>query len=260
LHDIHGVCIPVPTPFTDDGASISEIRLARWLRRLGELGAEGFIVGGDAGEFGTLTFAERKQLFDLALRNAPADAVILAHVSTLSTMAGIDLALHASESGAQAAVMMPPYYGRFSDAELAAHFQSVAHHGRLPIYLVDPQAQIGFDLHEKLSQIPGIRIAGAPAVHGFEGRCCYERTHTDEFLAGQIHACPLGALGWGLKGAPLPLHSDALRKLIRDFGTARVLKAAWEFAGIDLGPVRSPARALPAAAQESLKDALREAA
>lgn len=259
MHDFAGVFVPVPTPFTDDGAAISEIRLARWLRKANEWGASGFVVGGDAGEFAALTFTERKQLFDLTLRNAGSSACVLAHVSALSTAACIDLAHHAAESGAQAAVIMAPYYGRFSDAELKAHFHAVAHHGRLPLFVVDPQARILFELHEALSEMPEVRIATSMANSGHVQCACFEKSNSDEFVVGEAMASPLAALGW----APGSHQSDeclAVQRLFHDYGTARVLKAASDWVGVDLGPLRNPMRDLPASAHELLKTILQEAA
>lgn len=259
MHDFAGIFVPVPTPFTDDGASISEIRLARWLRKMGEWGVSGYVVGGDAGEFATLTFSERKHLFDLTLRNAGSSACVLAHVTALSTAACIDLAQHAAESGAQAAVLMAPYYGRFSDGELRAHFHAVAKHGRIPVIVVDPQSRIVFELHEALSAMPEMRIATPMATGPYADCACFDKTTPDEFMVGEATASPMAALGWN-PGGPKAEECQAVQRLFRDYGSARVLKGAADWVGVDLGPLRNPLNDLPATAQELLKTVLQEAA
>ena len=94
--ELNGVLAPLPTPFTDDGSSISEIRLLRLLRKLQELGVSGYVACCEVGEFVALGRSERKSLVEILLRDPASLIQVVVNVSTLSTPASLDLAQHAA--------------------------------------------------------------------------------------------------------------------------------------------------------------------
>lgn len=249
--ELTGNLIPLPTPFTDDGSTVSEVRLARCIGRLLEMGADGFVVGADAGEFGALSMSERKHLLEMVAQNVPAGTPIVAHVTTMGTTSSLELAQHAANVGARAAVIMPPFYGCFSDAEIQSHIQSVARHAHLPIILVDPQARIDGDLAKEIALMPGVKLSEPVFDTPMCNAACLERSTSDEFALGNLYALPMAFFGriWESDDEPTTL---ALRELMNVFGVARVAKFASDWLGVELGPVRGPLQPLPAAAREAL--------
>ena len=113
MEGIAGLFAPVVTPFTDDGSTVSDVRLSRQVRYLIDRGIAGFVTTSDTGEFLATSFAERKEVLEIVIREAHGRPV-LAHVSTMSTSSSLDLAQHAARHGARAAVLMPPYFGQFA--------------------------------------------------------------------------------------------------------------------------------------------------
>src|SRR5579871_5649276 len=97
--DIAGFFAPVVTPFTDDGNTVSEIRLARLVRHLTERGVSGFVCGTETGEFLTTSVSERKQVLEIVMREAHGMPV-LAHCSMIGTAQTIDLCQHSARHGA----------------------------------------------------------------------------------------------------------------------------------------------------------------
>lgn len=253
--ELTGNLVPLPTPFTDDGSSISEVRLERCIRRFLDQGASGFVVASEAGEFGALTISERKHLFELVAHNVPAGTPLAAHVSTLGTMSSLDLAQHAANCGYRAAVVMPPYYGFFSDAEISTFMLTLARHAHLPMIVVDPLARLDGDLAADIAQIPGVKTAIPVFDSDQSDAACFERSTSDEFACGRLFSFPLAMFGSVWKG-----HDEssylALREILHIFGAARVAKFAADWIGLDLGPTRGPLQPLPAAAREALHRAL----
>ena len=95
---------PLVTPYTDDGSTISEIRLARLMRRYREGGLEGVVVGSDAGEFASLSLAERKRLLEWVMRDS-GDMAIYVNVTAQTTAIAIDICQDAAANGGNGAIL-----------------------------------------------------------------------------------------------------------------------------------------------------------
>src|SRR5689334_12427820 len=98
---LRGSFAPLVTPFTDEGSSISEIRIARLIRALREKGVEGFALATETGEFSSLTLAERKNLVEIAMRETQQSMPLIVHVTASATSSVLDLAQHAERHGAK---------------------------------------------------------------------------------------------------------------------------------------------------------------
>lgn len=133
-----GRFIPLPTPFADDGMSLSEIRMARMIRWYQQFVFGGYVVGSETGEFMTLSFSERKTVLELVYRETRGTLPLLVNVSSLSTGAAVDLAQHAGRHGARGVIALAPYFGQFSAEEESSFFKSILAYGRLPLLAVGP--------------------------------------------------------------------------------------------------------------------------
>ena len=251
--ELNGVLAPLPTPFTDDGSAISEIRLLRLLRRLQELGVAGYVACGEVGEFGALSRPERKQLVEILLRDPASSLQVVVNVSALSTVASLDLAQHAARHGARACVLMPPFYGSFSQEEHYNYMRVVAQYAGLPVIVVDPNGVLEGELNAQLAALPGIFVA-APnfwAARALGGKA---RSKVDEFSMDP-GASTVGALFRpALRLFQLPEEDiQRVTRFIQLHGSARVAKAAFEIQGIELGPLRGPQLALRQSAAQELQ-------
>lgn len=236
---LSGLYAPLVTPFTDDGAAISEVRLARLMRFLIERGIDGFAVATDTGEFVSLSFSERKSLLEIVVRESGGRPVIV-NVSTMSTSSSLDLAQHASRHGARAVILMPPYFGRYSSDEVFRFFEMVARHGNIAIIGVDPQGRIDAELGERLSGIPGLKLAESipqPIPHP---------PFTDSFRLGTLVVTSTALLVNSGDLAPL----DAL---IAEHGGKRICKMGLEILGYEVGAPRAPTILPPREVGEALK-------
>jgi 4-hydroxy-tetrahydrodipicolinate synthase len=148
------------TPFdiTGDLDLDSAVALATYL--VDEQAHDGLVINGTTGESPTTTDAEKS-----ALLRAVSDAVgdrahIIAGVGTFDTVHTIHLAEQAAKSGADALLVVTPYYSRPPQAGLLAHFRAVADSTDLPVMLYDipgrssqaiaPETMIAAAEHERI--------------------------------------------------------------------------------------------------------------
>jgi dihydrodipicolinate synthase/N-acetylneuraminate lyase len=235
---------PIVTPLTDDGDSVSEIRLARVVRHLVTAGVNGFVVCTDSGEFTTVNTGERKQMLELVLRESRGMPV-LAHCTRLGTAQALDLCQHAGRHGARAAVLMPPYFGTYDDDEIAQHFRRICQHAGLPVIVVDPLHRLHTEMRQSLQTIPNLHFAQSLETT-FHGRLAVEPSGlaSDEFAFEEAVVSPLIQIDpWSSQNADADM--TILATLVRQFGRARVAKAAYGCRDIEVGPPRSPVLPLP---------------
>jgi dihydrodipicolinate synthase/N-acetylneuraminate lyase len=108
--DLSGVLVALVTPFTADASEIDAAALEAHVNRMIREGAHGLVPGGSTGEFTTLTLDERKQLTELVVKAAGGRVPVVAGTGALSTRDALDLAAHATQAGASALMVVPPFY------------------------------------------------------------------------------------------------------------------------------------------------------
>lgn len=89
------------------------------------IGVEGFYCMGSSGEALLLSLEERKEALDRILAAVRGRVPVVAHVGTIRTADAIELARHASDAGADAISMIPPYYYKFSMDEILSYYEDV---------------------------------------------------------------------------------------------------------------------------------------
>lgn len=227
-----GRLVPLVTPLTDDGASLSEVRLSRLVKWNQQAGCDGFVVCSEIGEFATLTNAERKQVLEWVLRDSQ-NASVLVHISTLTTNGSLDLAQHAGRHGARGVILMPPYYGRYNTEELVMHFRTVTNYSDLAVLVVDPFKVITDEVKAGLSAYPQLKFVGESPTT-WEGRMANGTVRTEEFVYEKVEVSPLF-------GCPSP---DDLLTHCREFGRASLMRALYSEVGLEVGPPRPPRQPL----------------
>jgi 4-hydroxy-tetrahydrodipicolinate synthase len=117
-----------------DGAAT----LARWLV---DNGNDGLVVAGTTGEGAALSDAEKLDLLR-AVREA-VDVPVIAGTGSASTAHTVELTKAAAEAGADAVLVVTPYYVRPSQAGIEAHFRAAAAASRLPVVAYDIPKRAG---------------------------------------------------------------------------------------------------------------------
>jgi 4-hydroxy-tetrahydrodipicolinate synthase len=122
---ISGVITAMATPFTQDGAL--DLDAARRLaRHLVENGSHGLVIAGTTGESPTLSDAEKLSLLKAVKEEVGDQATIVCGSGSNDTRHSVELTKGACRLGADAALIVTPYYNKPNRAGLRAHFKAVA--------------------------------------------------------------------------------------------------------------------------------------
>lgn len=130
---LHGVLVPIVTPFTADGEHVDEPELRSMVDRLIDDGVHGLLPCGSTGEFTTLTSDERRRVTEIVCAQADGRVAVVPQTGALSTKEAIALTRHAADSGAAAALVLPPFYLPAPDEGYRSYYASVAEATDLPL-------------------------------------------------------------------------------------------------------------------------------
>jgi 4-hydroxy-tetrahydrodipicolinate synthase len=129
-----GSMVALITPMRSDG-SLDEkafVELAEW--QITE-GTEGLIPVGTTGESPTLSHEEHKRVVELCVEAAKGRVPVIAGAGSNSTAEAIDFARHAMKAGADATLVVTPYYNKPTQEGLFLHFTAIADAVDLPLFI-----------------------------------------------------------------------------------------------------------------------------
>ena len=106
-------------------------------------GHDGIVVNGTTGESSTLTGDESIEMVHRVKRRAGDRAKVVAGVGSNDTRHAVDMARRAADAGADALLLVSPYYNKPTQAGLVAHCRAVADTTDLPVMLYDIPARTG---------------------------------------------------------------------------------------------------------------------
>lgn len=154
-----GSMVALITPMRADG-SVDEKAfqdLVEW--QIGE-GTEGLIPVGTTGESPTLSHDEHKRVVELCVEAARGRVPVIAGTGSNSTAEAIDLTRHAKKAGADACLVVTPYYNKPTQEGLYLHFKAIADAVDLPmfIYNIPPRSVIDMSVETmaRLARHPNI--------------------------------------------------------------------------------------------------------
>lgn len=125
MNEIKGVITAMATPFAEDGTVDLDgaRRLAAYLL---EHGSHGLVVAGTTGECPTLTDGEEIELLQAVRAEVGDDVLLICGTGTNDTRHSGELTKMAADAGADASLVVTPYYNKPNPAGLRAHFEAVA--------------------------------------------------------------------------------------------------------------------------------------
>jgi 4-hydroxy-tetrahydrodipicolinate synthase len=125
MKQIQGVITAMATPFDEMGAVDTEAA-RRLASHLLEHGSHGLVVAGTTGECPTLTDEEEIELLRAVRAEVGDDVLLVCGTGTNDTRHSRELTKMAAENGADASLVVAPYYNKPNRAGLRAHFEAVA--------------------------------------------------------------------------------------------------------------------------------------
>jgi 4-hydroxy-tetrahydrodipicolinate synthase len=124
------------TPFKDDG-SLDEARFEALVDWQIEQGTDGLVPVGTTGESPTLSHEEHDRVVEICVKVTNGRVPIIAGAGSNSTAEAVRLSQHAEQVGADAVLIVSPYYNKPTQAGLKAHFTSVADAISVPLIIYD---------------------------------------------------------------------------------------------------------------------------
>ena len=153
-----GVCTALVTPFLDGKINYPMAKLL--LKRQMDAGVKAVVLAGTTGESPTLSDTEKIELFAQCKEYARDDCIIIAGTGSNSTAHAIELSIDAEKAGADALLVVTPYYNKATPDGLFAHYLSIAHSVSIPIILYNVPSRTGVDIpvsvYQRLSRVPNI--------------------------------------------------------------------------------------------------------
>ncbi|BAK35426.1 dihydrodipicolinate synthase [Microlunatus phosphovorus NM-1] len=131
--EIRGILAAVVTPFTADGSAIDEDNLRAQVDRLVEAGIHALVPTGSTGEFASLSLDEHKRVIELYVEAAAGRVPVIAGIGGLTNQITIELAKHAKQVGADALMVVPPFYEPLGFEDVKFFLTSVSEAAGLPI-------------------------------------------------------------------------------------------------------------------------------
>lgn len=122
------------TPFTEAGA-VDEKAFADHVEWQIAEGSSGLVPVGTTGESPTLSHEEHKRVVELCIQVANKRVPVIAGAGSNNTKEAIELAQHAEKVGADALLVVTPYYNKPTQKGLIAHFSAIADAVSLPIFI-----------------------------------------------------------------------------------------------------------------------------
>lgn len=152
------------TPFRDGG--VDEKAFQEFVDWQIQEGSNGVVPVGTTGESPTLSHDEHKRVVELCVEVAKGKVPVIAGAGSNSTSEAIDLTRHAKSAGADAALVVTPYYNKPTQEGLYLHYKAIAEAVDIPIIIYNIPGRSIVDMSvdtmgrlAKLSNIVGVKDA-----------------------------------------------------------------------------------------------------
>ena len=287
MNDLKGILLPTTTPFDHNG-QISKTDITSSIKAWSARGVIGFVVLGSTGE--RVHLDEREYLEVIEVSRAATDLLVIAGAGQQSTINTINEINRAARAGAQAVLVITPYFYRpaITQETLVNYYTAVADAAPVPVLLYSMPPLTGIKIEPetvaRLSEHPNIIGVkdSSNDVPGF--RRTVERCPSDFAVMTGNGTVLLDALRAGATGAILAVGCvvpEVCVEIFRAFTTGEIeraerlqteltplasavttkygiggLKAALDLAGYSGGAVRGPLRAPDEGARAEIKSAL----
>jgi len=144
MSKIQGAFVAIVTPFVD--GEVDEQGLVDLIEFQIANGTHGIVPCGTTGESATMSHAEHHRVVELTVKTVNGRVPVMAGSGSNSTAEAIDLTKHAKAAGADAVLMVTPYYNRPSQEGLYQHYKAVAEAVAIPIFLYNVPSRTSINM------------------------------------------------------------------------------------------------------------------
>lgn len=280
-----GACVALVTPFNDD-YSVNYKVLEELIEYQIANGTDAICACGTTGEASTLTLEEHDEVIKRTIEIVNGRVPVIAGTGSNDTAYGIATSQRAEQMGADALLLVTPYYNKTSQSGLVKHYQAMADNMDIPFIVYNVPGRTGMNITpatvKELSKIPNVvaikeasdnvgqvsQIAATCDIDIYSG--------CDDLIVPIMSVGGKGVISVLSNVLPKETHEMAAACLNGDFVRARELqlgyfdlckglfadvnpvpvKAALNLMGFNVGPCRAPLYEITPAALETLKAAL----
>ena len=189
LTEFRGVYPAMTTPFHEDG-SIDFETLRTDARRLADAGVDGLVPVGSTGESATLSHDEHIEVVEAVIDAVGDDVPVIAGSGSNNTAEALSLSRRSAEAGADALLLISPYYNKPEPQGMYEHYRTIADEVDLPQIVYNVPGRTG----QNIGVDTAVDLAAHPNVLGYKAASgdlnqvseVVERTRDEEFsvLAG----------------------------------------------------------------------------
>ena len=161
--EFQGCFVAIVTPFRE--GRVDEEALRKLIQFCLEKEVDGIVPCGTTGESPTLSFTEHKRVIEVTIEEAKGKVPVIAGTGSNNTSEAEELTKYAKEAGADAALVITPYYNKPTPKGMEAHFNKIETIG-LPVIIYNVPSRTGVNIPpatvaklSKLKNIVGIKEA-----------------------------------------------------------------------------------------------------
>lgn len=157
-----GVITALVTPFKD--GEVDFAAFAKLIETQVAAGVHGVVPVGTTGETSTLSFEEHKAVVAFCIERVAGRIKVIAGAGSNNTAEAIELAQHAKAVGADAVLVVAPYYNKPSQEGLYQHFKAINDSVQIPVLLYNVPGRTVVDLSHETT----VRLAKLPNIVGIK--------------------------------------------------------------------------------------------
>ena len=161
-----GACVAIVTPFDETGINFAE--LGRIIDNQIDNQTDAICITGTTGEAATMNDEEHRAAIKFAVEHVNGRVPVIAGTGSNDTAYAVELSKFAAEVGANAVLLVTPYYNKCTQAGLVAHYTTIADAINIPAIVYNVPGRTGVNIkpetYAKLSKHP--RIVAAKEANG----------------------------------------------------------------------------------------------
>ena len=285
-----GAGVAIVTPMFEDG-SVNYDKLKEILEEQIAKETDAIIICGTTGESATMSEKEHSEVIKFAVDTVAKRIPVIAGTGSNCTQTAIELSKQAEEDGADALLLVTPYYNKATQNGLIAHYTAIAESVSLPIILYNVPSRTGCNILPETAAYLGKNVKNIVAIKEASGNIsqvaklkALAGDSLDIYSGNDDQVIPLLSLG-GIgvisvlsNVAPKFTHDMVMKYLEGDHETALNMqlealplidalfcevnpipvKAAMNLMGKEVGPLRAPLTVMEEAHQQKLAQAMKD--
>lgn len=286
-----GAGVAIITPFTEDN-QVNYLELGKIIDHQIEQGTDAIIICGTTGESATLSHEEHDACIRFAIEHTAGRIPVIAGTGSNSTAEAIRLSVHAEQAGADALLLVTPYYNKATQNGLIAHYTEIAQKVNIPIIMYNVPSRTGVNIEPEtavylakhVDNIVGIKeasgnIAQVAKLAALADGCLDIYSGNDDQIVPLLSLGGIGVISVLSNVAPKMTHDMVMSYLEGDVERSRRMqldaislcnalfcevnpipvKAAMKLQGWNAGGLRSPLSEISPKHLELLKAAMERA-